>query len=77
MVEIGLSLFTCAEMSYIGYTYAKIENKDYYQIATGYVKAGMLSGRCVSGLLSQLVVNLNDGDYSSLNYYSLASTTMS
>lgn len=71
-VEVCLSLFLCAEVSYYGYLYAKIDNKEYYQIATGYTKAGVLSGTIVSGILGQLVIYLNNGDYSTLPYYLLA-----
>lgn len=74
MAEVGLSLFTCAEVSYYGYTYAKIERKGHYQTATAYIKAGMLSGRFVSGLLGQSVAYLNNGDYYALSCFSLAST---
>lgn len=72
IAEVCLSLFVCAEVSYYGYLYAKIDNKEYYQIATGYTKAGVLSGTFVSGILGQLVIYLNNGDYSTLPYYSLA-----
>jgi len=61
-------------VSYYGYLYAKIKDKEHYQIATGYVKASMLSGMCLSGILGQLVVYMKSGDYSTLPYYSLAGT---
>jgi len=72
MAEICLSLLSCAEVSHYGYLYAKIRDERHYQIATGYVKAGMLSGQCLSGLFGQLVVSLGNRDYSTLPYYSLA-----
>lgn len=72
IAEVCLSLFVCAEVSYYGYLYAKIGVKKHYQIATGYTKAGVLGGICVSGLLGQLVVYLNNGNCSTLPYYSLA-----
>lgn len=74
LAEVGLSMFMCAEVTYFGYLYAKISDKEHYQIATGFAKAGTLSGKCVSGVLGQIVVYLNHHDYSSLPYYSLAST---
>lgn len=42
-------------------------------MATGYVKAAMLSGKCASDLMGQLIVLLNfPNGYSTLPYYSLA-----
>lgn len=76
LTEFGLSLFMCAEMSYYGYLYAKIKDREHYQMATGYVKAGTLSGICLSGLFGQLIVYLYDHDYSFLPYYSLPGTTV-
>lgn len=73
VAEASLALFSCAEMTFLGYTYAAIKTKEHYQRATGCVKAGMLSGKCVSGVLGQFVVYIYGGDYSILNYYSLAS----
>jgi len=74
MTEICLSLFACIEMAYYGYLYSKIEDKEHYQIATGFAKSGMLSGTCVGGILGQLVVYFNNCNYSVLPYYSLACT---
>lgn len=74
VTEVCFSLFACIEMAYYGYLYSKIEDKEHYQIATGFAKSGMLSGTCVAGLLGQLVVYLNNRDYSVLPYYSLACT---
>lgn len=73
--EIGLSVLTCAEPTFFGYLFAMIEDKDQYQIATGCVTAGMMSGMAVSGLLGQIVVYLNYSNYSPLLYYSLAGVT--
>lgn len=75
MTEICLSLFACIEMAYYGYLYSKIEDKEHYQIATGFAKSGMLSGTCVGGILGQLVVYFNNCNYSVLPYYSLAFMT--
>ncbi|KAL5233325.1 hypothetical protein ACI65C_000735 [Semiaphis heraclei] len=75
VTEVCLSLFACIEMAYYGYLYSKIEDKEHYQIATGFAKSGMLSGTCVGGLLGQLVVYFNDRNYSVLPYYSLAFVT--
>lgn len=74
IAEVCMSLFTCGEVSYYGYLYAKIKDKEYYQIATGCAKAGMLSGTCVSGLIGQLVIYMNNCDYSILPYYSIVGT---
>ncbi|CAH1726462.1 unnamed protein product [Aphis gossypii] len=75
VTEVCFSLFACIEMAYYGYLYSKIDDKEHYQIATGFAKSGMLSGTCVAGLLGQLVVNLNNRNYSVLPYYSLAFVT--
>ncbi|VVC44839.1 Hypothetical protein CINCED_3A001855 [Cinara cedri] len=75
VVEVCLSLFTCAEVSYYGYLFAKIKEKEQYQTATGCAKAGMLSGKFASGILGQAVVYFNNHDYSTLPYYSFTSMT--
>ncbi|XP_026806294.1 thiamine transporter 2-like [Rhopalosiphum maidis] len=75
VTEVCFSLFACIEMAYYGYLYSKIEDKEHYQIATGFAKSGMLSGTCVAGLLGQLAVYFNDRNYSVLPYYSLAFVT--
>ncbi|XP_022181646.1 thiamine transporter 2-like isoform X2 [Myzus persicae] len=75
VTEVCLSLFACIEMAYYGYLYSKIQDKEHYQIATGFAKSGMLSGTCVGGLLGQLVVYFSERNYSELPYYSLAFVT--
>lgn len=65
-------MLTCAEPTFFGYLFAMIEDKDQYQIATGCVTAGMMSGMAASGIIGQIVVYLNNSDYSPLLYYSLA-----
>lgn len=75
VTEVCLSLFACIEMAYYGYLYSKIEDKEHYQIATGFAKSGMLSGTCVAGLLGQLVVYFGGRNYSALPYYSLVFMT--
>lgn len=51
-----------------------VNDKNQYQIATGYATAGMMSGKFVSGILGQLVIYLNDNNYTVLIFYSLAGT---
>lgn len=74
MVEVCLALFMCAEVSYYGYLYSKIKEKEHYQIATGCSKAGTLTGMFMSGIFGQSVVYFKNRDYSTLPYYSLAGT---
>lgn len=69
--EVFCSLVISCQCTYYGYLFARIKDKDHYQIATGCVKSGALSGMFVSGLLGQIVVYFNDSDYTSLPYYSL------
>lgn len=72
--EFGLSQLPYMDVLYSGYLYTKIRNKKHYQIATGYVRAGILSGMCLSGIIGQLVVifSSNSDDYSKLPYFSFA-----
>ncbi|XP_050424032.1 thiamine transporter 2-like [Adelges cooleyi] len=67
-----LSLFLSVEITYFSYLYAQISNKNHYQLATGYAKAGCLSGACISGLVGQLIVFSGNGNYTALPYISLA-----
>lgn len=71
-----MGMYFCTEVAYYSYLFAKIKNKEHYEIATGCAKAGSLSGQCASGLIGQLVVTLSaKNDYSTLPYLSLAGTT--
>lgn len=74
MYEVSYSFLKCTDPLYFGYLFATIKDKEHYQIATGFAMSGIMSGISVSGLLGQLVVYFNNGDYTPLIYYSLAGT---
>jgi len=74
--EVFGSLVLSCEWTYYGYLFARIKDKNHYQIATGCVKAGALSGQFISGLFGQLVTYLNNSDYNTLPYYSIIGVTI-
>lgn len=46
-----------SEVAFTTYLYAKVDNKQYYQKITSLVKASMLFGRFLSGLIAQTIVS--------------------
>lgn len=56
-----------AEVAYYTYIYAKVP-KEYYAQVTSHTRAAILAGRCLSGVLAQVFVELDVLDYKGLNY---------
>lgn len=67
IMEFFYGLFLSAEVAYYTYIYAKVDKK-HYQEVTGHTKAASLFGRCISGVVAQLVISFNVLDYHQLNY---------
>lgn len=62
---------TASRIAYSTYIYTQVPVAK-FQIVTAYTKASLLSGRCLAGLLGQILIATNLCDYNSLNYISLA-----
>lgn len=59
------------EVAYYTYIYAKVE-KEHYQKVTSHVRAAILAGRALSGILAQILVSFEVMDYMQLNYITLS-----
>lgn len=59
------------EVAYLTYIYAMCDKK-HFQKVSGCVRSGILLGRFVSGVISQLTVSLQILSYHQLNYLTLA-----
>jgi len=57
MEQMFFGFFYSSEVAFTTYLYAKVDDKQYYQKITSLVKASMLFGRFLSGLIAQTVVS--------------------
>jgi len=57
MEQMFFGFFYSSEVAFTTYLYAKVNDKQYYQKITSLVKASMLFGRFLSGLIAQTVVS--------------------
>lgn len=64
-------LFRAAEVAYVSYTFAKIKNKDQYQIASSLVRTSVMVGKFSCGMLSQVLISWNLVSYIHLLYLSI------
>lgn len=62
-----------SEVAFTTYLYAKVNDKRYYQKITSLVKASMLLGKFLSGLIAQTIVSTHLLDNSVLVYISIIS----
>lgn len=62
---------TACEIAYYTYIYAKVDKK-HYQIVTSHMRGASLTGRFMSSITSQIVLNFNIMDIGGLNYLTLA-----
>ncbi|XP_026820367.1 thiamine transporter 2-like [Rhopalosiphum maidis] len=69
--QIFLMLFRAAEVSYYTYVFAKIKNKDQYQIAISIVKTSIMIGKCSCGIIAQVLISYNIVNYVYLLYLSI------
>ncbi len=71
---------TASRVAYSTYIYTQVPVAK-FQVVTAYTKAALLAGRCLAGLLGQILIVTGVCDYSTLNYISLgfvsASTVIS
>ncbi|XP_025202094.1 thiamine transporter 2-like [Melanaphis sacchari] len=57
--QIFLMLFRAAEVAHYTYMFAKIKNKDQYQIAISIVKTSIMIGKCSCGIIAQVLISYN------------------
>jgi len=72
ILEFFYGTYMAAEVAYYTYIYAKVDKK-YYPRVTSHTRAAMFAGKLVSGITSQLMINLELMNYKELNYITLAS----
>ncbi|XP_069676610.1 thiamine transporter 1-like [Periplaneta americana] len=75
IMEVFYSFFLAAEVAYYTYIYAQVD-KEHYQKVTSHTRAAYLTGRALSGVVSQLLVSYNVLDYYELNFISLTAVTL-
>ncbi|KAH8420893.1 hypothetical protein KR222_008440 [Zaprionus bogoriensis] len=75
ILEFFYGTYMAAEVAYYTYIYAKVDKK-YYPRVTSHTRAAMFAGKLISGVISQLLINLELMDYKQLNYITLGSTYM-
>ncbi|XP_034665942.1 thiamine transporter 1 [Drosophila subobscura] len=75
ILEFFYGTYMAAEVAYFTYIYAKVDKK-YYPRVTSHTRAAMFVGKLVSGITSQVMINLELMNYKELNYITLATQIM-
>jgi len=75
VMEAFFAFFLAAEVAYYTYIYAQVDKK-HYQRVTSHTRAAYLSGRALSGVVSQILVSTGTLDYYQLNFISLSAVTL-
>ncbi|EDV49586.1 thiamine transporter 1 [Drosophila erecta] len=70
ILEFFYGTYMAAEVAYYTYIYAKVDKK-YYPRVTSHTRAAMFAGKLLSGITSQLMLNLELMNYKQLNYITL------
>ena len=70
-VEFLYAAATATQIAYSTYIYAQVPLSK-FQIVTAYTQAALLTGRCIAGILGQVLVATGLCDYYTLNFKSLA-----
>ncbi|KAK7573370.1 hypothetical protein V9T40_010561 [Parthenolecanium corni] len=71
IMEVCYGTMTACEIAYYTYIYAKVDKK-HYQIVTSHMRGASLTGRFMSSITSQIVLNFHIMDIAGLNYLTLA-----
>ncbi|ALC47379.1 CG6574, partial [Drosophila busckii] len=71
ILEFFYGTYMAAEVAYYTYIYAKVDKK-YYPRVTSHTRAAMFAGKLISGVVSQLMINLELMNYKQLNYITLS-----
>ncbi len=70
-VEFLYAAATATQIAYNTYIYAQVPLEK-FQIVTAYTQAALLTGRCLAGIVGQVLVATELCDYYELNYISLS-----
>ncbi|XP_046639183.1 thiamine transporter 1-like [Daphnia pulicaria] len=70
-VEFLYAAATATQIAYNTYIYAQVPLSK-FQVVTAYTQAALLTGRCIAGILGQVLVATGLCDYYTLNFISLA-----
>lgn len=73
--QVFFGFFYSSEVAFTTYLYAKVDDKQYYQKITSLVKASMLFGRFLSGLIAQTIISTHALNEVYLVYISIFSTS--
>ena len=73
-VEFLYAAATATQIAYSTYIYAQVPLSK-FQVVTAYTQAALLTGRCIGGILGQILVATGLCDYYTLNFISLAFVT--
>lgn len=68
--QVSYSLYMACEVAYFSYIYAKVP-KEHFLDVSSHTRAALLTGRFVSGVLSQILLYFNLMDIHTLNYVTL------
>ena len=71
-MEFLYAAATATQVAYNTYIYAVVPYA-HFQLVTGYTQAALLTGRCLAGVLGQILIGAQLCDYYTLNFISLAS----
>lgn len=71
ILEVFYGTYMSTEVAYYTYMYAKVPYQ-HYQKVTGYVRAAILTGRFLSGVVGQIVISFEWMDFRELNYITFA-----
>lgn len=70
-MEFLYAAATATQVAYNTYIYAQVPLEK-FQVVTAYTQAALLTGRCIAGVLGQILVATGLCDYYTLNFISLA-----
>lgn len=65
---------TATQIAYNTYIYAQVPHSK-FQMVTAYTQAALLTGRCLAGIMGQILVATGLCDYYTLNFISLTSVS--
>ena len=74
-MEFFYAAATATQVAYSTYIYAQVPVEK-FQIVTAFTRAALLTGRCLAGMLGQVLVVTGVCDFSCLNYISLSFVTV-
>ncbi|KAK0411139.1 hypothetical protein QR680_005507 [Steinernema hermaphroditum] len=72
LVELFYGWATATEVGFFAYAYVNVDRQQFSRV-TVWTRAALQGGRCLSYLLSELIIILRPGSYLILNYLSLGS----